>query len=320
MMCDKKKSVKKIVLKIESTLYNEKLWQTKYANKKEIILTLNTSQLRHIRHHAHVGRKRKNKHATIIEQQWKFKMKNWKFEKLKKNYLKQMTNVADKYSFDEMIHLMTHLTMRRLKKKQFDKKFIRKIIHIDWIVVRILNDAKTQRVLALTSIQKIDLILFETNIDKISKFKRSVSTNDNDHAKISAKRRRYAFVSKSRFVQTENESDMKINSMTTKNSDAMNDEMTFELKMIDNELAIKCDCQNIDDELFVRLKWKHSNASSIKNEIDCLDVLRQMIQFYRNDDSLMHVCHRHLHVIVGRLSLQIKKLTTIDLRDWLKFC
>lgn len=107
---------------------------------------------------------------------------------------------------------------------------------------------------------------------------------------------------------------------TGNETDSQFDEQASESEVCDGDNERKCRCQGIDVKLLDKLRWSHPGATGTKNEMDCLSILRKMIESHPSETKLEHVCHRHLHAIAGRLGLQVKKLTTSELRNRLQVC
>lgn len=189
LACEHNEGINEIVLEAWSVMINEKVWQVEYVSKEDAIRNLDTTQLKNIRSQAQAGRNRKSKYAAAIGQKWGAGVEEWKFEELGENYLGQVAAVANEYTFEEAIHLVRHLTVKRLEKRQSGRGSMREITHTDWVSLKNLEKSEARRILTLKPVQEIDLVLFETSIDEISKFKRISSTDDGGIEAASAKRR-----------------------------------------------------------------------------------------------------------------------------------
>ena len=99
--------------------------------------------------------------------------------------------------------------------------------------------------------QKIDFVLFETSIEEIFKFKKTIEKTIVEKTS-SVKRRRYAFLSTKFSNQIEIDDDEKTDDeKKTKNVKQMKNEKNDNN---DHEFNEKCNCRNVNENLFEKLK------------------------------------------------------------------
>jgi hypothetical protein len=76
-----------------------------------------------------------------------------------------------------------------------------------------------------------------------------------------------------------------------------------------------CKCISLTLALLERIRRKNAIRTRMKDDAECIDTLREMIEARLNKTSLRHVCHRHLYVLERHFDLQIKKLKTTNLKQ-----
>jgi hypothetical protein len=76
-----------------------------------------------------------------------------------------------------------------------------------------------------------------------------------------------------------------------------------------------CKCERISLALLERIRRKNAIRARMKSDVECIDILRAMIESKLDETNLRHVCHRYLYAIDDHFDLQIKSLKTTDLRQ-----
>jgi hypothetical protein len=76
-----------------------------------------------------------------------------------------------------------------------------------------------------------------------------------------------------------------------------------------------CKCINLTLVLLERIRRKNAIRTRMKDDAECIDTLRKMIEARLNKTSLRHMCHRHLYALERYFDLQIKKFKTTNLRQ-----
>lgn len=80
-------------------------------------------------------------------------------------------------------------------------------------------------------------------------------------------------------------------------------------------VAKGCKCRFISQSMLDRIKRRHAAAAGMQTDIDCLGVLRQLVEATRQGRKLEHICFDHLQALGAHLGFQIKRLNLSSLRQ-----
>ena len=113
-----------------------------------------------------------------------------------------------------------------------------------------------------------------------------------------------------------NESDNLINSSDENDLASNNDSENLNL----NKEVLNCKCRDISDVMLKRICKKSTAAAEMKNELKIINTLKIFVKIKINDDSLKHVCYKHLLRLVDHIKLQVNMLNFSELRKRLWRC
>ena len=340
--------INEIVVEAFSILIERQLWRTKFETKKKALATLNNSMLKNIRARARTNRNRKIKYIERIKAMWSQEIKEWMFDNLNENYLFNMTSIAKRYIYSKTKAMILRIATSRVKQNLSERESMRTIIAKDWSDLKIMRKRKTRNLLLENNstsmkMSELDIAvvhLFQDSIKNIriesrvvvseskirisSKNERSIHTNDDDDASL--------FETDDDEVMNERNEDLsneKINEIDDEKDD--DDDKEIEAKKsaskstddrrerdVSHESKRKrkaCKCEDLSNALLERIKRKNSIRARMKSDIECIDILKAIIQARHDEVSLRHVCHRHLYVMSGHFDLQVKSLKTMTLRQ-----
>ena len=301
--------VEEIVGEAWAILKQKRLWAEHFHTEREALAALETPGIKSMRASHERRRARAGKSITTIRGMWGEDTKDWNFDNLKEEHLRQMARAATRIpDVNKACSLLVRVVIERLERNRGGQGMRRVVIGSDWGNIADLSNDEVLATLERPAPLPALLEAYEfapADLDLFALMHKTIEPNSSEEP-MRRKRYRPRSPTDAAMSNTSTEEDVETGSDSDLRDNAEEDDenVVQPAPRRKKDKQSDCLCVGVEHGLIERMERSSASEANMRSTTDCLKVIYYLLSTSQTND-LRHVCFRHIRNVASHLGLSI---------------